>query len=155
MNAGCIQIFSFVLISSYSIVKELYLIRITTASFKARRIRHDSLFHGADRNRTDDLLVANQSLSQLSYGPLSGAVSVHPNLFRIQLTNQPKMATTKTIKPSHRILIKANIGSGIVSCPFRLIRVPVRQSYDCLASPWAQMDSNHRPHRYQRCALAN
>ena len=25
--------------------------------------------HGADRTRTDDLLVANQSLSQLSYGP--------------------------------------------------------------------------------------
>ena len=28
---------------------------------------------GADRDRTDDLLVANQALSQLSYGPASEA----------------------------------------------------------------------------------
>ena len=26
---------------------------------------------GADRNRTDDLLVANQALSRLSYGPMA------------------------------------------------------------------------------------
>ena len=29
-----------------------------------------SFFPGADRDRTDDLLVANQALSQLSYGPV-------------------------------------------------------------------------------------
>src|SRR5512134_1932091 len=28
-----------------------------------------ALWHGADRSRTDDLLNANQALSQLSYGP--------------------------------------------------------------------------------------
>ncbi len=36
---------------------------------------------GADRNRTDDLLVANQALSRLSYGPVpaefGGANKVH------------------------------------------------------------------------------
>ena len=37
--------------------------------------RLDYLVDGADRDRTDDLLVANQMLSQLSYRP--GAASVY------------------------------------------------------------------------------
>ena len=35
----------------------------------AERLPPAWAIHGADRTRTDDLLVANQSLSQLSYGP--------------------------------------------------------------------------------------
>ena len=31
---------------------------------------------GADRDRTDDLLNANQALSQLSYSPLSGMLDI-------------------------------------------------------------------------------
>ena len=30
----------------------------------------NSIFRGADRDRTDDLFVANEALSQLSYSPL-------------------------------------------------------------------------------------
>jgi hypothetical protein len=35
------------------------------------QLREDGVIlrSGADRNRTDDLLVANQALSRLSYGP--------------------------------------------------------------------------------------
>jgi hypothetical protein len=31
-------------------------------------------FGGADRDRTDDLLIANEALSQLSYSPTDGSV---------------------------------------------------------------------------------
>jgi hypothetical protein len=34
---------------------------------------------GADRDRTDDLLVANQTLSQLSYSPIASAVGTSPD----------------------------------------------------------------------------
>ena len=37
--------------------------------FSASPLPHFSLVGGADRDRTDDLLVANQTLSQLSYSP--------------------------------------------------------------------------------------
>ena len=33
---------------------------------------------GADRDRTDDLLVANQTLSQLSYSPIASAARRRP-----------------------------------------------------------------------------
>lgn len=52
---------------------------------------------GAKRDRTADLLLARQALSQLSYGPIKG--------------------------------------------------------YNVIW--WALVDSNHRPHPYQRCALTN
>ena len=41
---------------------------------QAERLPPAQAIHGADRTRTDDLLVANQSLSQLSYGPWITAV---------------------------------------------------------------------------------
>ena len=41
----------------------------------ARRVNHG----GADRDRTDDLLVANQTLSQLSYSPIASAVGTSPD----------------------------------------------------------------------------
>ncbi len=41
-------------------------------------------FGGAGRDRTDDLLLAKQALSQLSYSPLKASYSVDPpNHFRI------------------------------------------------------------------------
>ena len=56
---------------------------------------------GADRNRTDDLLLAKQALSQLSYSPT--------------------MDGWKTVE----------------------------------CKTWAEVDSNHRPHPYQGCALTS
>ena len=47
---------------------------------------------GADRTRTDDLLVANQSLSQLSYGPISvgyGGGSYPSGDFIAEPTDEP------------------------------------------------------------------
>jgi hypothetical protein len=40
-------------------------------------IPHSALACGADRDRTDDLLVANQALSQLSYSPVTSVVFPH------------------------------------------------------------------------------
>jgi hypothetical protein len=36
---------------------------------KIKKVVHDDLGCGADRDRTDGLLVANEALSQLSYSP--------------------------------------------------------------------------------------
>ncbi len=44
-------------------------------------------FTGADRSRTDDLLDANQALSQLSYGPLDNFLKSFQAL--IQLVPDP------------------------------------------------------------------
>ena len=79
-------------------------------------------FYGADRDRTDDLLVANQSLSQLSYGPLFHSpcqLLSYSNLSRIQPTNQPIIAIAKTINPSHLILDPNAIIISFISQPFR------------------------------------
>jgi hypothetical protein len=40
-----------------------------TPSFEENTVIRGPHNTGADRTRTDDLLVANQTLSQLSYGP--------------------------------------------------------------------------------------
>ena len=51
--------------------------RNQTCSFLATYIRRSPLSHqdngGARRDRTDDILLAKQALSQLSYGPIKGA----------------------------------------------------------------------------------
>ena len=47
------------------------------------RTRHRGHGGGANRDRTGDLLVANQTLSQLSYGPLL----IWPKLFRTILAD--------------------------------------------------------------------
>jgi hypothetical protein len=64
------------------------------------------LFTGADRNRTDDLLVANQPLSQLSYGPginpADRPVLRQLILFRIQLTRHARIAIPSTEIPINR-----------------------------------------------------
>jgi hypothetical protein len=46
---------------------------IKTSSRAAQGYFHQSTSGGASRDRTDDLLLAKQALSQLSYGPARGA----------------------------------------------------------------------------------
>jgi hypothetical protein len=82
---------------------------------------------GAERDRTDDLLLAKQALSQLSYSPQ-----------RLEL--QPKPATAP---------------KGWSSSPNPL-QPPNRPQPKTRASRprwWARVDSNYRPHAYQACAL--
>jgi hypothetical protein len=43
-----------------------------------RKKKQERKIGGADRDRTDDLLIANEALSQLSYSPTEGARIVAP-----------------------------------------------------------------------------
>ena len=50
---------------------------LSLANPKERRSKKERI-GGADRDRTDDLLIANEALSQLSYSPTEGARIVAP-----------------------------------------------------------------------------
>jgi hypothetical protein len=43
---------------------------------------------GAERDRTDDLLLAKQALSQLSYGPIMSRARISPELALAKLVGQ-------------------------------------------------------------------
>jgi hypothetical protein len=88
---------------------------------------------GARRDRTDDLLLAKQALSQLSYGPLfSGTLKVGE---------------------------KAGLPSRSSRAPARLRPYGLRRGSLRLACAsegwWAWEDLNFRPHAYQARALTN
>ncbi len=73
------------------------------------------------RDRTADLLDANQALSQLSYSPFLLTNSKASQLL------EPRMESTKY---QHNLIL-------------------TRLNW------WVWVDSNHRPHPYQGCALTN
>ena len=81
---------------------------------------------GADGIRTHDLLVANQALSQLSYGPLPLRIS------ECRLQN-----------------------SGASPNAFRTVLHSAIFNLHSALEWWAQVESNHRPRPYQGRALAN
>ena len=59
---------------------------------------------GARRDRTDDLLLAKQALSQLSYGPVEGALNKVVGLGRLELpTSRLSSARSNQLsyKPKH------------------------------------------------------
>ena len=95
---------------------------------------------GADGVRTHDLLVANQALSQLSYGPRVNAecrrqislILACPGVVR-RIGRGPPGFTAEAASPGQSSSA-ANAANE---------------------AWWAQVDSNHRPRPYQGRALAN
>ena len=81
---------------------------------------------GADGIRTHDLLVANQALSQLSYGP---RIQMRNSEFGVRSERRPTAAVCRSLRIPHS---------------------PLR-----IKNWWAQVESNHRPRPYQGRALAN
>ena len=92
---------------------------------------------GARRDRTDDLLLAKQALSQLSYGPFSAAHSI-------------RGALAKTAWLACRAVARG-------SQPTSTLWASARQPSHRFASEgwWAWEDLNFRPHAYQARALTN
>jgi len=87
---------------------------------------------GARRDRTDDLLLAKQALSQLSYGP--APVGADKSI----LTGLPNRSSRGIRPPS----------------PFRA--TAWQPSLRCASEGWwAWEDLNFRPHAYQARALTN
>jgi hypothetical protein len=82
---------------------------------------------GANRDRTDDPLLAKQVLSQLSYSPITLAHGRSP----------PQGA------PNDR-------RRAVARC-WNFIAIPSEHPEP--ANWWARVDSNYRPHAYQACAL--
>ena len=83
---------------------------------------------GDERNRTADLLVANQSLSQLSYVPAWSVILTD--------CGSPQRLCPVAWKVRNRPSAKSS--SEIVR-----------------SEEWARLESNQRPHPYQGCALTN
>ena len=88
---------------------------------------------GDKRNRTADPLLARQVLSQLSYTPIVVANSA---------SLIPAFAKTRSLHCS----------SSSNRTRFAGLRF---EFGDTFLRWWAQVDSNHRPHDYQSCALAS
>jgi hypothetical protein len=59
--------------------------RVTGSDDHLRSTAVHSKFGGARRDRTDDLLLAKQALSQLSYGPVEDALEKVVGLGRLEL----------------------------------------------------------------------
>ena len=85
---------------------------------------------GADRDRTDDLLLAKQALSQLSYSPfnkLVGPEGIEPSTSRLssvrsnQLSYEPKqkigLAIYKLLKPLKPYVRVADLKRTVLSTP--------------------------------------
>jgi hypothetical protein len=99
---------------------------------------------GARRDRTDDLLLAKQALSQLSYGPLfSGTLKVGAK------AGLPSRSSRAASPPSRHSTSKTR-----VNALYGLRRGSRRLA--CASEDWwAWEDLNFRPHAYQARALTN
>ena len=84
---------------------------------------------GADRDRTGDLLLAKQALSQLSYGPVP-----EDECFLSRLARSPSLALRRSSLRS---------------------RGPAEPKLQSSEGWWAWEDLNFRPHAYQARALTN
>ena len=98
-----------------------------------KMLRFD-LVGGDKRNRTAGLLLARQALSQLSYTPSSKQASYHSFPHKCENSFTALFLLSK-LNP----LRWASIWFGRWLAFWW----------------WAQVDSNHRPHDYQSCALAS
>jgi hypothetical protein len=109
--------------------------RAPLSRFDPNVASHRSVSGGGERNRTDDLLLAKQALSQLSYTP--GASLVAPggrNGARTPRVSRPVQKKPRPCLPQRRILAPACASLG---------------------RWWAREDLNLRPHAYQARALTN
>jgi hypothetical protein len=91
---------------------------------------------GARRNRTDDLLLAKQALSQLSYGPLFGG-------------------KLKSKRPPEGCLAGSPSRSSRQPAPPFGLRRGSLLSRSASEDWWAWEDLNFRPHAYQARALTS
>jgi hypothetical protein len=82
---------------------------------------------GGEGNRTPDILLAKQALSQLSYAPI--------------------FKRTKTQKTNQNYGLTRRMNRFAPDSSFILPSSPF--------SDWAYLDSNQGPQLYQSCALAN
>ena len=89
---------------------------------------------GGKRDRTADLLRARQALSQLSYTPLA-----------IHVPKEQEVRKPYSIVRNLIVLISKQL-------PYPGI-FDLRTSKPQTTNWWAWVDSNHRPHAYQACAL--
>jgi hypothetical protein len=78
-------------------------------AFEAKRSgTRNGFFGGASRDRTDDLIVANDALSQLSYSPTAEGIRTTPSFAIITAGGTPaKRAGASTAK--HALLRKADL----------------------------------------------
>jgi hypothetical protein len=109
--------------------------RAPLSRFDTNVASHRSVSGGGERNRTDDLLLAKQALSQLSYTP--GATLIAPggrNGARTPRVSRPVQKKPRPCLPQRRILAPACASLG---------------------QWWAREDLNLRPHAYQARALTN
>ena len=122
---------------------------------------------GAERARTADLLVANQALSQLSYGPGRSVEKPKSPIAKVRLLDvfleptaqseplgrhpPPFLRITKTKTPTTATRT-APINSRLGHCAVMSAILPLPAE---VSIQWARQDSNLRLRRYQRRALAN
>jgi hypothetical protein len=109
-------------------------------------VRQPAPSGGARRDRTDDLLLAKQALSQLSYGPFQrSAVSTsHQKVLGHQ---NPEGAADQHHASAP---LRRHAATEPSSTPFMTDR-----RWLIFGSWWAWEDLNFRPHAYQARALTN
>ena len=119
-----------------------------------------SLFDGGDkRDRTADLLNAIQALSQLSYTPIFERRFWSSRRFQVRIYHRwTRFSAEKPrrLKQSTGLFLRAGfrVHFGI---PWTLVPGLWNRfaHFQRFYHWWAKMDSNHRPHDYQSCALAS
>ena len=113
---------------------------------------------GGERNRTDDLLLAKQALSQLSYTPSSQGGRAAPENWGRAPALALASAIARTV-PASREPQQPSL-AGDLSCSKALsaqqaLRLSLSPFCAAGAKWWAREDLNLRPHAYQARALTN
>ena len=146
----------------------------------SRKHRSSWTIGGARRDRTADLLRARQALSQLSYGPFNLSFFQQPALHlprawshthlyapgarvKCALSAGKNPALKNSVAGYLSLLLPSSIfvifGSGRAKAtPWRASAREVAASFELGQIGqkwWVWVDSNHRPHPYQGCALTN
>ena len=99
---------------------------------------------GGERDRTDDLLLAKQALSQLSYTPRNPS-------------NRVRRAVPAETGDQAGLRDRVQRGRGPACQKGRARMLPDPKPFlpqgGWVCPWWARVDSNYRPHAYQACAL--